>query len=96
MVPAHGDPIARKDIARHVEYHTAQIRAIEAFVVESLKTERTTEEAIAIVSRERGISDNPAQYWLAVTTVKGFLGDLLERKKIEFFVREHVGYWRSI
>ena len=25
-----------------------------------------------------------------------FLGDLLERRKIEFFVREHVGYWRAI
>ena len=48
------------------------------------------------MSRERGISENPAQYWLAVTTVKGFLGGLLERQRIEFVVREHVGYWQAV
>lgn len=96
VVPAHGHPVRHDELEHHVEYHVGQIRAIEAFIVESLKKERTTEEAIAIVSRERGISDNPAQYWLAVTTVKAFLGDLLERKQIEFFVREHVGYWRTL
>ena len=41
-------------------------------------------------------SDNPAQYWLAVTTVKGFLGDLLGRGEIEFFVRDHSGWWRAV
>ena len=96
VVPAHGRPVRRDELPRHIDFHIGQIRAIEDFIIESLKTERTTEEAIAIVSRERGISDNPAQYWLAVTTVKAFLGDLLERKRIEFFVREHVGYWRAI
>ncbi len=96
MVPAHGQPVPRADVQHHVEFHIGQIRAIEEFIVEALQTERTTEEAIAIVSEERGISDNPAQYWLAVTTVKAFLGDLLERRKIEFFVRDHVGYWRAL
>ena len=32
-----------------------QIRSIEAFIVDALETERTTEEAIALVSRERGL-----------------------------------------
>ena len=76
--------------------HLAEIENIGAFLVDALKTARTTEEAIALVSAERGLSDNPAQYWLAVTTVKGFLGDLLERERIEFYVRGHVGYWRTL
>ena len=73
----------------------AQVREIEQFIVDSLVQERTTEEAIALVSERRGLSDNPAQYWLAVTTVKGFLGDLLARGEVEFFVRDHAGWWRT-
>ncbi len=69
----------------------AQVREIQQFIVDSLVQERTTEEAIALVSERRGLSDNPAQYWLAVTTVKGFLGDLLARGEVEFFVRDHAG-----
>ena len=38
----------------------------------------------------------PAQYWLAVTTVKGFLGDLIARGALEFFVRDHAGWWRTV
>lgn len=95
VVPAHGRPVARDAVPGEVDHHISQIRAIEEFIIEALATERTTEEIIALVSKERGIAENPAQYWLAVTTVKGFLGGLLERKCIEFLVREHVGYWRA-
>ena len=48
-----------------------------------------------MVSAERGLSDNPAQYWLAVTTVKGYLGDLLGRGLLEFSVVDHAGVWRT-
>jgi glyoxylase-like metal-dependent hydrolase (beta-lactamase superfamily II) len=96
LVPAHGRVIERAEAPRHIDFHIAQIRAIEEFIVERLREARTTEEIIADVSRERGISDNPAQYWLAVTTVKGFLGGLLERERIRFIVREHVGCWQAV
>ena len=96
LVPGHGRVIGRTEAPRHIDFHIAQIRAIEEFIVDRLREARTTEEIIADVSHERGISDNPAQYWLAVTTVKGFLGGLLERRRIEFVVREHVGYWQTI
>ena len=96
LVPAHGRVIEADEAPRHIDFHIAQIRSIEEFIVERLRTARTTEEIIADVSRERGISENPAQYWLAVTTVKGFLGGLLERQRIEFVVREHAGYWQAV
>ena len=95
LVPGHGVACDRDEAERHISYHLAQIREIEEFIVDALATERTTEEAIALVSELRGLSDNAAQYWLAVTTVKGFLGDLLARGELEFFVRDHAGWWRT-
>jgi glyoxylase-like metal-dependent hydrolase (beta-lactamase superfamily II) len=96
LVPGHGEPAARDDALRDIAFHKAQIAGIEARVVELLVKPHSTEEAIAAVSAERGLSDDPAQYWLAVTTVKGYLGDLLARGVIEFYVKEHAGYWHSL
>ena len=96
LVPGHGRAVERAEVGRHIDFHIAQIRAIEEFIVDRLREARTTEEIIADVSRERDIVENPAQYWLAVTTVKGFLGGLLERGRIEFVVREHVGCWQAV
>lgn len=95
LVPGHGIACDREAAEHHVEFHIDRVARIESFLCDALRTERTTEEAVALVSEERGLSDNPAQYWLAVTTVKGFLGDLLARGEIEFFVREHAGWWRA-
>ncbi len=95
LVPGHGVACSRDEAEHHIDYHLGQIREIEEFIVDALGVERTTEEAIALVSELRGLSDNAAQYWLAVTTVKGFLGDLLARGELEFFVRDHAGWWRT-
>lgn len=96
LVPSHGHTVDRTEAERHVRFHLSEIAAISDFIVSALKTPRTTEEAIALVSAERGLGENPAQYWLAVTTVKGFLGDLLSRGLIEFYVHEHAGWWHTI
>jgi len=96
LIPGHGEPAARDDALRDIAFHKAQIAGIEARVVELLVKPHSTEEAIAAVSADRGLSDNPAQYWLAVTTVKGYLGDLLARGVIEFYVKEHAGHWHSL
>jgi glyoxylase-like metal-dependent hydrolase (beta-lactamase superfamily II) len=96
LVPAHGRPLPREEAERHIEHHLGEIAQIEELIVEGLRAEKTTEEAIAMVSAERGLGDNPAQYWLAVTTVKGFLGNLLGRGEIEFFVRDHAGWWHTL
>jgi glyoxylase-like metal-dependent hydrolase (beta-lactamase superfamily II) len=93
LVPAHGRPVDRAESLRHIAHHIGQVEAIMSLTHDLLAEERTTEEIIALVSAARGLSDNPAQYWLAVTTVKGFLGDLLGRGEIEFFVRDHSGWW---
>lgn len=95
LVPGHGEPCDRTDALRHIDHHLSELARLDAYVAEALRTERTTEEVIALVSEYCGLSDSPAQYWLAVTTVKGFLGDLLAREEIEFFVRDHAGWWRS-
>jgi glyoxylase-like metal-dependent hydrolase (beta-lactamase superfamily II) len=96
LVPGHGDPALRADALSDIAFHKEQIAGIEARVVDLLKKPHSTEEAIAAVSAERGLSDDPAQYWLAVTTVKGYLGDLLARGVIEFYVQEHAGYWHAL
>jgi hypothetical protein len=37
----------------------------------------------------------PAQYRLAVTTVKGYLSDLVRQGRAEFSVAEHAAWWRT-
>jgi glyoxylase-like metal-dependent hydrolase (beta-lactamase superfamily II) len=93
LVPGHGHPVSRDESLRHIDFHIGQVRGIEAFIREHLAQPRSTEEIIALVSEDRGLSDDPAQYWLAVTVVKGFLGDLQGRGEADFFVRDHAGWW---
>lgn len=95
LVPGHGEPCGRDAALAHIEHHLQRIAAIEEFICRTLGSERTTEEVIGLVSAHLGLGDNPAQYWLAVTTVKGYLGNLLGREKLEFFVRDHMGWWRT-
>jgi glyoxylase-like metal-dependent hydrolase (beta-lactamase superfamily II) len=96
IVPAHARPTPRDEAEIDIDHHLGQLREIEELIVDRLATEHTTEQAIAMVSAERGLAENPAAYWLAVTTVKGYLGGLLDRGLIEFFVRDHAGWWRAI
>jgi glyoxylase-like metal-dependent hydrolase (beta-lactamase superfamily II) len=93
LVPGHGALSDRETAEKDIDFHLAQIRSVEELLLTELKKPHTTEEAIALVSERRGLSDNPAQYWLAVTTVKGYLGDLLGRGLLEFSVRNHAGVW---
>lgn len=95
IVPGHGYPVRREEADRHIDNHLAEIASIRELILTHLTEPHTTEQAIALVSRERGLSENPAAYWLAVTTVKGFLGDLLNAGALEFFVHEHAGWWRT-
>jgi len=96
VVPAHGRPVTREDAEEHIDFHLKQVRDIEALILDRLAAAHTTEQAIAMVSAERGLSENPASYWLAVTTVKGFLGELENRGQLEFFVRDHAGWWQTV
>lgn len=95
VVPAHGRPVPREDAESHIDHHVRQVRDIQALIVDRLRCEHTTEQAVAMVSAERGLAENPAAYWLAVTTVKGYLGELLAQDVLEFFVRDHAGWWRT-
>lgn len=95
IVPGHGHPVERGAAEEHIDYHIEQINSIMELLRTRLTEPHTTEQAIALVSAERGLRENPASYWLAVTTVKGFLGELLDRGEVEFSVCEHAGWWRS-
>ncbi|NTU72110.1 MAG: MBL fold metallo-hydrolase [Coriobacteriia bacterium] len=95
LVPGHGRLANREETLADIDFHLAQIDAIQELLLTELRTPHTTEEAIALVSRRRGLSANPAGYWLAVTTVKGYLGDLLGRGLLEFSVVDHAGVWRT-
>jgi glyoxylase-like metal-dependent hydrolase (beta-lactamase superfamily II) len=93
LVPGHGEPVSRAEALRHLDFHQGQIAGVFSLVGQLLAQPRTTEEVIALVSQDRCLGDNPAQYWLAVTTVKGYLGDLLNRGEIDFYVKAHAGWW---
>ncbi len=96
LVPAHGRPVAKEESSGHIAHHLSRLEYIDGIILSSLKEACTTEEIIALVSGKLGLVENPAQYWLAVTTVKGFLANLLQRKEIEFFVKNHAGYWHTL
>jgi hypothetical protein len=97
LVPAHGRaPIARDEVSGEVAHHIARMDALSEWMVAHMAEPRTTEQVIAAVSRHVGLTENPAQYWLAVTTVKGYLSDLLRRGLITFSVREHAGSWVAV
>ena len=95
LVPGHGELVDRATAMSDIDFHLAQIASIEQLLLTELRVPHTTEEAIALVSRKRGLSDNPAGYWLAVTTVKGYLGDLLGRGSLEFSVVDYAGVWTT-
>lgn len=96
LVPGHGVLCDRDEALAHVVHHVTRIDELSERIHTMLKTPATTEQVIAAMSREKGLSDNPAQYWLAVTTVKGYLSDLLRQGMAEFFVREHAGWWSAL
>jgi glyoxylase-like metal-dependent hydrolase (beta-lactamase superfamily II) len=96
LVPGHGELVDRSTAEKDLDFHHEQIRGIEELLLRELREPHTTEEAIALVSRVRNLSNNPAGYWLAVTTVKGYLGGLLRRELLEFSVEDHAGVWRTV
>lgn len=96
LVPAHGHPVSKSESRNHIAHHIMQIDRIESMLLDYLEQPRTTEQAISFISKRLSLVENPAQYWLAVTTIKGFLSGLLLRKMISFFVMDHAGYWKKI
>ncbi|MBN1193210.1 MAG: hypothetical protein JXA36_05940, partial [Coriobacteriia bacterium] len=89
-------PVPREEAERHLAFHIEQVYEIADMLLEGLRSGLTTEQSVAFISERRGLPQNAAAYWLAVTTVKGYLGELLARGQIEFFVREHAGWWKTV
>lgn len=91
-----GCPVSGSTITSEVAHHRDRLDAISAALLAILRVPHTTEEAIAALCEHLRIVQNPAQYWLAVTTVKGFLSELLQHGLAEFFVDAHRGCWRAV
>jgi len=83
-------------VATQIAHHRDRIDAISAALLDILRVPHTTEEAIAALCEHLQIAQNPAQYWLAVTTVKGFLSELLQQGFAEFFIDAHRGCWQAL
>jgi glyoxylase-like metal-dependent hydrolase (beta-lactamase superfamily II) len=96
LVPGHGVPTGRDEALLDLANHRERMGQISASLLAHLAEPLTTEQAIAALSRDAGLSDNAAQYWLAVTTVKAYLSDLVRVGSAEFFVRDHAGWWRAV
>jgi len=96
LVPGHGVVCEREAALSHVAYHRMRMDQLTESLVKMLAEPLTTEQAIAALSREAGLGSNAPQYWLAVTTVKGYLSELLREGRAEFFVEEHAGWWHAI
>lgn len=95
IVPGHGRPVHRDEALDDIDFHIRQIRSVEELLLDRLREPHTTEQAVALVARDRDLIENAAAYWLAVTTVKGYLGELLNRHELEFFVHDFTGWWRT-
>jgi hypothetical protein len=96
MVPGHGVPVDRDEALEQVAHHREQMDEWAGWLLSILREPLTTEQAIAAMSERAGLTDNAAQYWLAVTTVKGYLSDLLRQERAEFYVSEHAGWWHAL
>ncbi|MDY0339979.1 MAG: MBL fold metallo-hydrolase [Coriobacteriia bacterium] len=96
IVPSHGRPVPRDEAIEHIDFHIMQVHRTAELLLEGLHDGLTTEDAVAFISRELGLAESPAVYWLAVTDVKGYLGELLDRGLIEFSVRDHAGWWQTV
>jgi len=96
LVPGHGVPTPRDEALLDIANHRDRMRDIARRLLAHLTEPLTTEQAIAALSRDAGLQDNSAGYWLAVTTVKGYLSDLVREGMAEFFVRDHAGWWHAL
>ncbi len=96
VVPAHGRPVRRDEAEEHIDHHIGRVRQTAELLLDGLRDGLTTEGAVAFISRELGLVENQAVYWLAVTDVKGYLGELLDRGLVEFSVRDHAGWWQTV
>ncbi len=96
IVPAHGRPVPRDEAEEHLDFHIGQVHRTAGLLLEGLRDGMTTEQAVAFISRELDLAQSQAVYILAVTDVKGYLGELLGRGQVEFSVHDHLGWWKTV
>jgi glyoxylase-like metal-dependent hydrolase (beta-lactamase superfamily II) len=94
LVPGHGTVLSKEASAEHIALHLQRLEQIDDMILGLLQQASSTEEIIYAVLRELGVKDNLAQYWLAVTTIKGHLSGLVSTYKVAYDITDHRVYWK--
>jgi glyoxylase-like metal-dependent hydrolase (beta-lactamase superfamily II) len=94
LVPSHGAVMSKDESDGQIAVHLEQLAQIDELILRLLKDARSTEELIYAVLKDLNVQDNPAQYWLSVTTIKGHLSGLVSTYKVAWDVTDHRVYWK--
>jgi len=94
LVPSHGQIMSKNESADQIALHLERLAEIDAIILRLLESPRSTEDLIHAVLKELNAQDNLAQYWLAVTTIKGHLSGLVSTYNVTYDIADHRVYWR--
>jgi glyoxylase-like metal-dependent hydrolase (beta-lactamase superfamily II) len=95
LVPGHGAPITQDQADEEAEHHLRRLDELDAILLRLTREPRSTEEVIKGLALELRLRDNLAQYWIAVTVIKGHLSHLAETRRVRFFLRDYMVFWQA-
>lgn len=94
LVPGHGSVLSKEASSEHIALHLQRLQQVDDTILGLLERASSTEEIIYAVLRELDVKDNLAQYWLAVTTIKGHLSGLVSTYQVAYDITDHRVYWK--
>jgi hypothetical protein len=93
-VLGHGTVLSKEASIEQIALHLQRLEQIDELILGLVERARSMEEIIYAVLRKVGVKDNLAQYWLAVTTIKGHLSGLVSRFRVAYEITDHRVYWK--
>jgi glyoxylase-like metal-dependent hydrolase (beta-lactamase superfamily II) len=93
LVPGHGPVLSHNDAQESIKHHQTQLDAIDALLLDILKTPMNIEKITEILSSKLGLIDRMNQYWLTIVVVKAFLCSLNERNLVSFTYEKYKVMW---
>ena len=91
-VPSHAKPA--EDISKLARLNLKAIERVESFIVDLLRTPKTTEEIVAAVSEWAGVAlKNPVNYHLAKTAVMAYLSHLRNGSILDYSISKNKPVW---
>ena len=96
FVPGHGELMDFYKLKRLIELNLKNISMIEGLILEILKNEPLSSEALfSSLIKILDIEPDLVQVLLLFSTIKGFLSGLKEEGFLEFFVEEGKIMWKK-